>query len=122
MPAMSPAAQAFVDAGIPLHVVQAHTFRQDFTANMRRMATDTGGIFVNNQAGALVTGDAPQAVGALKVLYDALNASRIVFTVSYISTALDLTPEPTVRLQVQLGADDIVAVPFTISGNLNRRR
>lgn len=107
------AAQSFVDAGIPLHVVQAHTFRQDFTANMRQMATETGGIFVNNQAGALVIGDVPQAVGALKVLYDALDVSRIVFTVSYTSTALDLTPEPRVRLQVQLGADDIVSVPFS---------
>src|SRR5690606_4341001 len=101
------AAQAFVEAGIPLHVVQAHTFREDFTANMRRMATETGGIFVNNHAGALVTGDSPQAVGALKVLYDALDASRIIFTVSYTSTALDLTSEPTVSLQVQLGANDV---------------
>jgi hypothetical protein len=107
------AAQAFVDAGIPLHVVQAHSFREDFTANMRLMATQTGGIFVNNQAGALVTGDSPQAVGALKVLYDALDASRIVFTVNYTSTSLDLTPEPTVRLQIQLGANDIVTVPFS---------
>jgi hypothetical protein len=106
------AAQAFIDAGIPLHVVQAHSFRENFTANMRLMATQTGGIFVNNQAGALVTGDSPQAVGALKVLYDALDASRIVFTVSYTSTSLDLTPEPTVRLQIQLGANDIVTVPF----------
>lgn len=107
------AAQAFVDAGIPLHVVQAHTFREDFTANMRRMATESGGIFVNNQAGALVTGEPPQAVGALKVLYDALDASRLVFTVSYTSTALDLTAEPTVRLQLQLGAEDIVSLPFS---------
>jgi hypothetical protein len=107
------AAQAFVEADIPLHVVQAHTFREDFTANMRRMATESGGIFVNNQAGALVTGEPPQAVGALKVLYDALDASRFVFTVSYTSTALDLTAEPTVRLQLQLSADDVVTLPFS---------
>ena len=107
------AAQAFVDAGIPLHVVQAHTFRENFTANMRRMATETGGIFVNNQAGALVTSDSPQAVGALKVLYDALDASRLVFTVSYTSTALDLTAEPSVSLQLQVSANDIVSLPFS---------
>lgn len=107
------AAQAFVDASIPLHVVQAHTFRQDFTANMRRMASESGGIFVNNQAGTLVTGDSPQAIGALKVLYDALDASRFVFTVSYTSTALDLNPEPSVGLQVQLSANDIVSLPFS---------
>jgi hypothetical protein len=107
------AAEAFVDMGIPLHIVQAHTFRENFTANMRRMAAETGGIFVNNQAGALVNGDSLQAVGALKVLYDALDASRIVFTVSYTSTALDLTAEPTIQLQVQLGANDIVSLPFS---------
>lgn len=107
------AAEAFVDAGIPLHVVQAHTFREDFTANMRRMATESGGIFVNNQAGALVTGEPLQAVGALKVLYDALDASRLVFTVSYTSTALDLTAEPTVRLKLQLGVEDTVSLPFS---------
>lgn len=107
------AAQAFVDAGIPLHVVQAHTFREDFTANMRRMALETGGIFVNNQAGALVTGSDLQAVGALKVLYGALDSSRIVFTVSYTSTALDLTPEPAVHLQFQWSADSILSLPFS---------
>lgn len=106
-------ADSFVEAGIPLHVVQAHTFRESFTDNLRDMATRTGGIFVNNQAGALVQNTPPTAVGPLKVLYDALDTVRTVFTVSYESNALDLTVNPTVTMSVQLGANSVLTLPFS---------
>lgn len=103
----------FVAAGIPLHIVQAHTFRTEFGETLRQMALRTGGIFVNNQTGALIPQGATAAVGALKVLYDAMDASRIVFDVSYRSTSLDLKREPEVTLSVQLTADDRLTLPFT---------
>lgn len=107
------AADAFRAAGVPLHIVQVHTFRESFTELLRRMASAANGIFVNNVAGSLVTGDTPQAVGALKVLYNALDTSRTVFDISYRSTALDLTPEPQLTLSAQIGVNEIVSVPFS---------
>lgn len=107
------AADAFRSAGVPLNIVQAHSFRESFTELLRRMASAANGIFVNNVTGALVTGESPQAIGALKVLYDALDASRTVFDISYRSTALDLTPEPQLTLSAQVGINEIVSVPFS---------
>lgn len=106
-------ADSFAEAGIPLHVVQAHNFREGFTENLRQMAGRGGGIFVNNQAGALSTGESPVAVGALKVLYDAMDSSRLVFVVDYISRAIDLTLEPAVTLSLQLRSDESLLLPFT---------
>lgn len=107
------AVAAFEDVGIPLHVVQAHTFRENFTEAMRQMAIRTGGIFVNNQAGALVVGEPPVAIGVLKVLFDAMQTSRLVFNVSYTSTSLELAAKPTVTLNVQTGPGATASLPFT---------
>ncbi|MBK8135671.1 MAG: FHA domain-containing protein [Chloroflexi bacterium] len=108
-----PSADSFAEVGIPLHVVQAHNFREGFTENLREMATRGGGIFVNNQAGALVTGDTPAPVGALKVLFDAIESTRLIFGVSYTSNAIDLTLEPSITLTLQVSADEVLGLPFT---------
>ncbi|MBK9121818.1 MAG: FHA domain-containing protein [Chloroflexi bacterium] len=107
------AADAFRSAGVPLNIVQVHSFREPFTEFLRRMASAANGIFVNNLTGSLVTDDTPQAIGALKVLYDALDASRTVFDITYRSTALDLTPEPQLTLSAQVGFNEVVSVPFS---------
>lgn len=103
---------AFAGAGYPLHVVQAHTFRQTSTTPMQQMAANTGGLFIDNLRGIFSQGAPPTASASLKVLYDALAATRDVFTVSYraISTALDT--EPDVTLTVQLSLTQAVSVDF----------
>lgn len=104
---------AFAGAGYPLHVVQAHTFRQTSTTPMQQMAANTGGLFIDNLRGIFSQGAPPTASASLKVLYDALAATRDVFTVSYraISTALDT--EPQVTLTVQLSLTQAAEVSFT---------
>ncbi len=107
------AAAAFGAAGFPLHVVQAHTFRTEATGPLSRLAEQTGGLFVENRAGALSQGTPPIASGSLKVLYDNLAITRDVFAVRYRPIGTRLEATPTVTLTVNLTLTQAVSTTFS---------
>jgi hypothetical protein len=103
---------AFAGAGVPLHVVQPHTFRDSFTTRMRQMAENTGGLFIDNKNGLFSQGLPPQASASLKVLYDALAATRDVFTVSYRAVGSSLETQPDILLTARLTLTQSVSTRF----------
>ena len=91
-PAEANASRAFALERIPFNVVQAHRFRQPATTAYRALATNGGGLFANNQDGSFVLDGTPvTAINTLKVMYDAMNGTRAVYSLSYRSTSTDLT-------------------------------
>jgi len=106
-------AAAFAGVGVPLHVVQAHTYRQSATTAMRVMSSKTGGLFFDNLSGLYSQGFPARASAGLKVLYDGLAATRDVFTVQYRATNTTLVTQPQVTLTVQLTLTQTVSTPYT---------
>lgn len=104
---------AFAGVGVPLHVVQAHTYRQTSTTALREMSAATGGLFIDNLEGLFTTGIPARASASLKVLYDAMAATRDVFTVRYRATSTALVTEPSVTLKAQLTLTEALTTTFT---------
>lgn len=103
--------QIFARERIPFHVVQAHRFRDNSTTGHRAMATNGGGLFANNQRGDAVVDGA--AINTLKLLYDTLADSRIVYTVRYRTINPDLSAQQTVNLNVSLSGGQQGSASFT---------
>lgn len=76
-------ATAFPAAGIPLHVVQVHHNRDQVTGVYRELADYGDGLFANNRNGVLVLGETHEPINALKVLYDTIANSRLVYTLTF---------------------------------------
>lgn len=104
---------AFAGAGVPLHVVQAHTYRQSSTTALRGITERTGGLFIDNIGGIFSNSLPPKASASLKVLYDAMAATRDVFTIQYRATNTALETEPQVTLKVQLSLTESVTTTFS---------
>lgn len=102
--------QGFAALGVPLHVLQAHRFRDDSTEKLRALATNGGGLFVNNRGGRFLQDGA--AVSTLALAYEALESSRSVYTLSYSPQRRDLTVEPEVTLTVQLSAQQRLSTSY----------
>ena len=69
---------------ITVHGVQAHRTRQDSTLTYRGLANAGGGLFANNFEGIFVIpGDVYQPINNLKVLYDTITNTRIVYTLTW---------------------------------------
>jgi len=107
-PAMS---AGFPALGVPLHVIQAHRFRDDTTEKLRTLAQTGGGIFVNNRGGRFLQAGA--AVSTLALAYEALESSRSVYTLSYHPQRRDLTTTPEVTLTLQLTAEQRLSATYT---------
>ncbi len=103
--------QGFAALGVPLHVIQAHRFRDDSTEKLRALATNGGGLFVNNRGGRFLQDGT--AVSTLALAYEALESSRSIYTLSYRPQRRDLTTEPEVTLTVQLTAQQQVSTSYT---------
>ena len=113
-PAEANASRAFALERIPFNVVQAHRFRQPATTAYRALATNGGGLFANNQDGSFVLAGTPvTAINTLKVMYDAMNGTRAVYTLSYRSTSTDPTPDRRITLTANLSDDQAAVTDFT---------
>ena len=100
----------FADEGIPYHVVQTQINRT--TTAMRQLAERGGGLYVDNEAGDLVLDDTSAAVGELRVLYDVIQASRVVYTYGYRSTSGSFVNPRRVTLSVTRPDDTVVETPY----------
>ncbi|MBZ0289970.1 MAG: hypothetical protein K8I30_20265, partial [Anaerolineae bacterium] len=113
-PAEADASRAFALQRIPFNVVQAHRFRQNATSAYRALANNGGGLFANNQDGSFVLGGTPvTAINTLKVLYDAMAATRNVYTLRYRTTSADLNPVRSITLTATISEDQAASQPFT---------
>jgi len=113
-PAEADASRAYALERIPFNVVQAHRFRQPATSAYRALANNGGGLFANNQDGSFVLDGTPvTAINTLKVLYDALAATRTVYTLRYRTTSADLNPLRTVTLTANLTGDQAATGEFS---------
>ncbi|MFC1960169.1 FHA domain-containing protein [Chloroflexota bacterium] len=109
-------ATAFAEAGIPLHVVQAHRYRDQETGVYRSLASYGGGLFANNQDGLLVLGESHEPINLLKVLFDTINNSRLVYTLVFQPDNVSAGQQQQVTIDVDLpdGSQPQVAVPYTL--------
>lgn len=108
------ASSIFAGEHIPFNVVLVQRFRPQAVAQHKSLATYGGGLFANNEAGSGVTLDpSPVAVNSLKVLYDAIANSRLVYTLKYQSASQNLDKQRTVTLTVTLPDGTQASQPFT---------
>jgi hypothetical protein len=107
--------ERYAQASQPLHVVQAHRFRQDSTPSLRVLASSSGGLFANNREGRFVVRDqgAPQAVNTFKVLLDTMRGARLVYELSYRSANRSLAAERRVTLRLALSSDQVAEAVFS---------
>ncbi len=97
------ASSIFAGQHIPFNVVLVQRYRPQAVAEHRALATYGGGLFANNEAGSGVSlSPAPTAINTLKVLFDALASSRMVYTLDYQSASQNLDKERTTTLTVTL--------------------
>jgi pSer/pThr/pTyr-binding forkhead associated (FHA) protein len=99
-------ASRFAAAGIALHVVQAHTTRQDSQQSYNAMARLGGGSYVNNVGGSLSPGENEdaRASGALQELYSLIDNQRTYYALRYRSQNQQLDDTRTARLTVLVNA------------------
>jgi hypothetical protein len=97
------ASSIFAGQHIPFNVVLVQRYRPQSVAQHRALADTGGGLFANNEAGSGVSTN-PQlaAINALKVLFDALASSRLVYTLHYQSASQNLDKDRTIKLTVTL--------------------
>lgn len=106
--------QAWRAQGIPLHVVQAHRFRQANTETLRQLAVNSGGLFANNQDGRFVTAEGTRfiASSALALIYEAVNNNRLIYDLSYLSLERGLNAEQRVNLVVNFSASEQATLSY----------
>ncbi len=101
-------ATGFAEANIPLHVIQAHYRHDAQTGVYRRLALNGGGLFVNNQNGLFVLNETHEPVNLLKVLYDTIGNNRLVYSLEFRPTHINVTQPQPVGLTVSLPRDRAV--------------
>ncbi len=95
------ASSIFAGQHIPFNVVLVQRYRPNVVAQHRAMADLGGGLFANNEAGNGVSSTLG-AINTLKVLFDALANSRLVYTLHYQSASQNLDKDRNVSLTVTL--------------------
>ncbi len=97
------ASSIFAGQHIPFNVVLVQRYRPEAVAEHRALANFGGGLFANNEAGSGVSlQPAASAINTLKVLFDTLANSRMVYTLRYQSASQNVDPSRTVNLTVTL--------------------
>lgn len=104
--------RTFAFNGIPLHVIQAHRTRE--TDTLRILAENGRGLFVNNRNGLFVLDD-PNAtpVNTLKLLFDTVEQSRLVYNLRYRSAANTVQTQRAVTLTANLPDGEQVSADYT---------
>ena len=96
---------------IPFHVVQAHRGRS--VDDLRQLAINGGGLYANNNDGTLVLEDGSLLpVNNLKVLYDAIANTRLVYKLEYRTLNDSLDMFRVVVITATLGADLFASEAF----------
>lgn len=102
-PADANNSQAFAENDIAVHGVQAHRTREEFTTTYRGLTNAGGGLFANNFEGIFVIpGDTYQPINNLKVLYDTIGNSRVVYTLTWQTRSLSLDSTRSVDISLTL--------------------
>lgn len=97
------ASSIFAGQHIPFNVVLVQRYRPQAVVEHRALANFGGGLFANNEAGSGVSlQPAASAINTLKVLFDTLANSRMVYTLRYQSASQNVDPSRTVNLTVTL--------------------
>lgn len=110
----------FAREGIPLYVVQAHRLRDQQAPLFRRFATNGGGIYSNNKGGTFVLNEVDyQAVNTLKVLFDTIDNTRLVYKVSYVSRNQSLSEIREVPLTLNATGQLVASTSFSYSRTFN---
>lgn len=101
--------RAFAENNISVHGVQAHRTRDEFTTTYRGLTNTGGGLFANNFEGIFVIpGDRYQPINNLKVLYDTIGNSRIVYTLIWQTQSLSLESQREVDISLVLPSGTLV--------------
>gem|GEM_PF-1310970 len=102
---------------IPYHVVQAHRLRNQQAPLFRQLANNGGGLFSNNQSSLFVLEDVDfQSVNTLKILFDTIDNSRLVYHLSYTTLNQSLLETQAVPLTVRINDQ------FTATTNFSYNR
>lgn len=115
---LSESVSPFQEANIPLHVIQAHRGRQSSTADMQSLAQAGGGLFIDNQNGQFLFGQATgqiAATGGLSDLFSSLQRNRLRYHLSYQTQSQDLAPVRQVRLSATLPDGQVLVGDFSYS-------
>ncbi len=108
------ASSIFAGQRIPFNVVLVQRYRPQSVVQHRTLANFGGGLFANNENGTGVALDpAPTAINTVRLLYDAIASSRMVYTLRYQSASDNLDKERTVTLTVTLADGEQAAQSFT---------
>lgn len=93
--------EIFAENDIAIHGVQAHRTREEFTTSYRGLANTGGGLFANNFEGIFVIpGEKYQPINNLKVLYDTISNSRVVYTLVWQIRNQSLESNRTVNISL----------------------
>ena len=99
----------FAENNIAVHGVQAHRTRDEFTTTYRGLTNTGGGLFANNFEGIFVIpGDRYQPINNLKVLYDTIGNSRVVYTLTWQTQSLSLESQRAVDISLVLPSGTVV--------------
>jgi hypothetical protein len=106
----------FARENIPYHVVQAHRLRNEQAPLFRQLANNGGGQFSNNQSSLFVLKDVDyQSVNTLKILYDTIDNSRLVYRLSYTTLNQSLLETQAVPLTVRINDQYVATTNFAYS-------
>jgi hypothetical protein len=117
-PAEANTTEVFALNNIAVHGVQAHRTRQEFTTTYRGLTNTGGGLFANNFEGIFVIpGEKYQPVNNLKVLYDTIGNSRIIYTLIWHTVSQSLDTSRSVILALHLPVGTILEQEITYTFN-----
>lgn len=106
----------FARENIPYHVVQAHRLRNQQAPLFRQLANNGGGLYSNNQSGLFVLEDVDyQSVNTLKILFDTIDNSRLVYHLTYTTLNQSLLETQAVPLTVRINDQFSATTNFSYS-------
>jgi hypothetical protein len=106
----------FARENMPYYVVQAHRLRNQQAPLFRQLANNGNGLYSNNQNSVFVLTETDyQSVNTLKILFDTINNSRLVYHISYKTLNQSLLETQAVPLIVRL--NDLLVATTNFSYN-----
>lgn len=106
----------FARENIPYHVIQTHRLRNEQAPLFRELATNGNGLYSNNQKSLFVLEDIDfLSVNTLKILYDTIDNSRLVYHLSYTTLNQSLLETQAVPLTVRINDQYVATTNFSYS-------
>ena len=108
------ASVGFAREGIPFYTIQAHRRRNEQAPLFRELAQNGNGLYSNNQFGLFILEDADYIpVNTLKVLFDTIDNSRLVYNLSYTSLNQSLQETQAVPVTVRVNDQFVATTNFS---------